>query len=172
MGEDASNHWQLFNGCDDSEGAATLGAAFDVDVKDPFKRSGPTHTHRRTLRVPARVCGRRRGRARNDLGAQGSVGCEHAMKANQMVAWTRDQRGELLHKFQRRHDDMSGTVPEGVFELQYHLTSTSALEPFVGNGRAGDSATQPFELIALVGATAHSSVQADAVEVGALARGR
>ena len=54
------------------------------------------------------------------------------MKAKHMQAWTRGQRGEPLHEFQRGYDDMSGTVPVGTFELQHHLASTIALEPFPG----------------------------------------
>ncbi len=94
MGENSGNHGRVFDCGDDLEGAAAVGAAFDVDVEHPFEQPRPTHTRLRSLRVRviARVSGRRLGRARNDLGAQRSVGCEHAMKANQMVAWTRDQR--------------------------------------------------------------------------------
>ncbi len=134
MGESSGNHRRVFDCGDDLEGAATVGAAFDVDVEHPFEPPSPTHAHRRTLRVRviARVAGRRLGRARNDLSAQRSVGCKHAMKANQMVAWTRDQRGEPLHEFQRGHDDMSGPVPVGTLGLQYHLASTIALEPIPG----------------------------------------
>ncbi len=82
------------------------------------------------------------------------------------------QRGERLHEFQRGHDDMSGTVPVGTFALQHHLASTIALEPFVGNGRAGDIAAKAFEFLALVGAIAHARVHAKAVELGAQTRRR
>ncbi len=45
----------------------------------------------------------------NDRSAQLGVGREHAVEANQMQAWTRHQRGEALHEFQRFHDE--GVVP-------------------------------------------------------------
>jgi hypothetical protein len=37
--------------------------------------------------------------------------------------------------------------------LQHELAGAIALEPFVGNGRAGDIAAQPFEFFALMGAS-------------------
>ena len=37
----------------------------------------------------------------NDRGTQLGVGREHAMEADEMQPWTRDQRGEALHELQR-----------------------------------------------------------------------
>jgi len=54
--------------------------------------------------------------------------------------------------------------------LQHDLAFAIALEPFVGDRRAGDVAAQPFELLALMGATAHPGMQAEAVRVGAQGR--
>jgi hypothetical protein len=73
--------------------------------------------------------------ARNDLGTQLGVGREHAMEANaagvgatgtllanpgmdalnEMEPWARDECGQALHEFQRRHHDMRGTISIGVF---------------------------------------------------------
>ena len=92
---------------------------------------------------------------RNDRRAQLGVGREHAMEANQMQPRTRDQCGQPLHELQRRHHDMGGAVAVGALELQHDLARWIALEPFVGNGRAGDIAAQAFELLALMGATAY-----------------
>lgn len=50
---------------------------------------------------------------------------------------------------ERRHHDTSGAVSVGGLELQHDLACWIALEPFVGNGRAGDIAAQAFELLAL-----------------------
>ena len=94
----------------------------------------------------------------NDLGPQFGVGREHAMEANQMQPGTRDQCGQALHELQRRHHDMGGAVALGALELQHDLAGWIALEPFVGNRRAGDIAAQAFELLALMGATAHRRV--------------
>ena len=67
----------------------------------------------------------------------------------------RHQCGEALHEFQRRHDDVGGAVAPGAFELQHHLACWIALEPFVGNRRAGDIAAPALELLALMGTTTH-----------------
>jgi hypothetical protein len=58
----------------------------------------------------------------------------------------------------------------GAFELQHDITSVSALEPFVGDRGAGDVAAQAFEFHALMGATAHPGMQAEAVRIGAQGR--
>ena len=92
---------------------------------------------------------------------------EYAVEANQVQARTGKERGEALQEFQRRHHDMGGAVLIGALQLQHRLASTVALEPFVGNGRAGDIAAQLFECLALIGAATHRRVQAKAVRVGA-----
>jgi len=66
---------------------------------------------------------------------------------------TRHECGEPLHELQRRHHDMGGAVAPGAFELQHHLAGLIALEPLVGNRRAGDIAAQALELLALMGTT-------------------
>ena len=53
--------------------------------------------------------------------------------------------------------------------IRYDLTRVFSLEAFIGNGRARDVAAQVFELLALIGATAHRRVQAEAVKLGAQA---
>src|SRR3954466_4109310 len=89
------------------------------------------------------------------------------MEANQMQPGTRDQCGQTLHKLQRRHHDMGGAVAPGTFELEHDLACAIALEPLIGNGRAGDIAAQAFELLALMGVTAYCRMQAEAVRIDA-----
>jgi len=43
-----------------------------------------------------------------------------------------------------------------VFELEHELVAADALEPFIGNGGAGEGTAHALGLLALVGATAHS----------------
>ncbi|MEO5862396.1 MAG: hypothetical protein ABIQ03_08035 [Burkholderiales bacterium] len=62
---------------------------------------------------------------------------------------------------------MPSAVLIRALELQHDLASAVALEPFVGNGRAGNIPTQVFEFLALIGAAAHCGMQAEAVRVGA-----
>src|SRR4051812_29158538 len=89
------------------------------------------------------------------------------MEANQMQPGTRDQCGQALQELQRRHHDMGGAVAPGTFELEHDLACAIALEPLIGNGRAGDIAAQAFELLALMGVTAYCRMQAEAVRVDA-----
>jgi len=91
----------------------------------------------------------------NDRSAQLGVGREHAVEANQMQPRRRDECGQPLHELQRRHHDLRGPVTVGTLELQHDLARAIALEPFVGDGRAGDIAAQAVELLALMGGTAH-----------------
>ena len=46
---------------------------------------------------------------------------------------------------------MGGAIAPGAFELQHNLAGAIALEPLVGNSRAGDVAAQAFEMLALMG---------------------
>src|SRR3954466_13346554 len=62
---------------------------------------------------------------------------------------------------------MGGAVAPRALELQHDLAGTGALEPLVGNRRAGDVAAQAFELLALMGVTAYCRMQAEAVRVDA-----
>ena len=72
-----------------------------------------------------------------------------------------------LHILKRRHDDMRGAIPIGALQLQHDLAGAVTLESFVGNGGARDVAAQAFEFLALMGATTHRGVQAEAVRIGA-----
>ena len=72
----------------------------------------------------------------HDRGTQFGVGREHPVKADQMQAWTRHQRGESLHEFQRRHNDVRGAITISRLQLEHHLPGRIEREPFFGNGRA------------------------------------
>ena len=87
-----------------------------------------------------------------------------------MQARARHQRGQALHEFQRRHPDVRGAVAPRAFELQHDIPRSIALHPFVGDRGARDVAAQPFEFLALMGATAHPGMQAKAVRFGAQGR--
>src|SRR3954468_18968405 len=89
------------------------------------------------------------------------------MEANQMQPRTWNQCGQALQELQRRHHDMGGAVAPGTFELEHDLACAIALEPLIGNGRAGDVAAQAFELLALMGVTAYCRMQAETVRVDA-----
>ena len=84
-------------------------------------------------------------RGGNDFTAQLRVGRQYAVKPNQMKTRPGHQRGQALHEFQRRHDDVGGAVAEGALQLQHDLAGAITLEPFIGNGEAGDIAAQAFE---------------------------
>ena len=51
MAEDLDDYRRIFDGSNDLQGAAAVGAVFDVDVEDPFKHPGPADARRRALRV-------------------------------------------------------------------------------------------------------------------------
>ena len=162
MREDPDNHGGLLDGSDDLQVAATLRAVFEVDIEHAFEQPRPAHARRCFMRVVGRIIDGFLRWARHDRGAQPGIGCEHAVKTDQMQARTRHQRGQALHDFQRRHLDVRGAVTPGAFELQHDITRAIALEPFVGDRRAGDIAAQPFDLLALMRATAYPGMQAEA----------
>ena len=62
---------------------------------------------------------------------------------------------------------MRSAVAPRAFELQHDIP---ALESLVGDRGASDVAAQAFEFLALMRATAHRGVQAEAVRIGAQRR--
>ena len=86
MGEDLDDYRRIFDGSDDLQAAAAVGAVFDVDVEDPFEQSCPTDARRRALRVSvlAGGLGGTLWRSGNDFTAQLRVGRQHAVEADQM----------------------------------------------------------------------------------------
>jgi hypothetical protein len=60
MGEDPEDHWRIFDGGDDLQGAGAVRAVVDVDIEDPFEQPGPTdarpaHPARERDRLSARL---------------------------------------------------------------------------------------------------------------------
>ena len=43
MAEDLDDYRRIFDGGDDLQSAAAVGAVFNVDVEDPFEEPGPAH---------------------------------------------------------------------------------------------------------------------------------
>jgi len=72
-----------------------------------------------------------------------------------------------LHELQRRNPQVRGSVAQGDLELEHHLIGGVGLYARVGQSRAGDVAAQLFQRLAVVGAAAHSGMQAETVDVGA-----
>ena len=99
----------------------------------------------------------------DDLGPQRGVGREHAMEANEMEPWTRDERSQAWPELERGHHEMGGPVVVRDFELKHDLTSRRALQPCVGKGGASEVATQVFECGALMGGATHVGRQAQAL---------
>ena len=62
---------------------------------------------------------------------------------------------------------MRGVVAPGSLELDHDLPGRVGLHAPVGQSGACDAAAQLLQRLAVVGATAHSCVQAEAVDVGA-----
>jgi hypothetical protein len=63
---------------------------------------------------------------------------------------TGHQRGEPLHKFQRRHDNRGAAVFVGTLQLRHDLAGAVTLEPLIGDRRVGDIAAQVLKLLALI----------------------
>lgn len=103
----------------------------------------------------------------NDFTAQLCVGCYRAMEANQMEMREQHQGRQAFHELQRLHDDMGGAVFVRTLQLQHDLAGAVTLEPFVGDGRAGDIAAELLQFFTLIGAPAHRRMQAKAVRVDA-----
>ena len=111
---------------------------FEVDSENALEQARPAYARRHTVRVL--VCGLAGilRWARHDRRTQPGIGCQHTVKPDQMQARARHQRGQALHEFQRRHDDMRGAVAKRALQLQHDIAGAIALEPFVGDRGAGD----------------------------------
>jgi len=68
-------------------------------------------------------------------------------------------------EIQRLEDHMSSAVAEWGLQLVAHFTSGGDRQTMLGDGRPGDVATQPFNLISLVGSGGHPGMETEAVEV-------
>jgi hypothetical protein len=111
MGEDPGDYGRFFNGGDDLQGAATIWAAFDIDVEDPLEQARLS-LMRACEPHAVSVIGRVRGGflrwARNDRGTQLGVGREHAVEANQMEPGTRRAPVQLSSPRERLYNHTGG----------------------------------------------------------------
>ena len=62
---------------------------------------------------------------------------------------------QALHEFQRRHDEMGGTVFVRTLQLQHDIAGAATLEPLIGDRRTGDIAARVLKLFVLIGAPAY-----------------
>ena len=88
-----------------------------------------------------------------------------AMEANEMEPGTRDQSGQALQKFQRRHHDMRGAIAVRGFELQDDVAVWWTSQPFVAKGGTGDVATEAFERGPLIGAAVYGKLPKRSIKV-------
>ncbi len=93
---------------------------------------------------------RRVGLAGHDLGAQGRVGRQHTMEANEMEPGTWDEGGQAVQEFQRGHHEVSRAITVRGFELEDDLAGRGAAQAFMAEGGARDVAAQSFECLALM----------------------
>ena len=89
------------------------------------------------------------------------------MEPNEVQPRPGHQRRQPLHELQRRHHQMRGPVAPGGLELEHHLPGGVGLYALVGERRAGDVAAKLLQRLAVVGAAAHGSVQAETVDIDA-----
>ena len=135
-----------------------------IDIEDAFEQPGPAQASEGGgMRCLGLIRGSRvrlGGGARDNRGTQLSVGCEHAMEADEMQPRTGDERGEALHKLQGLHYDMRGPVVVGAFEGEHDLPRAVECQPLIGNGGPGDIPTEVFQLITLIDGEPHLGMQA------------
>ena len=100
MREYLDYHHRLFDGGDDLE-FATTHAALNIKVENAPAQPRPTQPRRRAVRVFIRVLAGTLRWTRHDRGTQPGIGCQHAVKEDQLQARSRHQRDQALYEFQR-----------------------------------------------------------------------
>jgi len=108
-----------------------------------------------------------RWRGRDDGAPPRRRGREHPVVVDPMGAWCGDQRGEALDQFQRREQQSAGAVLPGSFEAHHKLSVPALLEAAVGQGRAGDVSTQPFQALTVPAGDADVCVDVEPPRLGA-----
>ena len=91
---------------------------------------------------------------------------EHAVVPGEMGAGAWNEGGEAGDEVDGVEHDMSGAVPEGVFEPIHDLPAVIDREAFVGDGRAGDVAAQAFEGVPVTGWAARAGMEGESRELG------
>ena len=163
MGEDCLDEFGRFDARDDAQRAATHGAVFDVDAEDALEPLHPAHGRgaRRRRRAGGWV-----DRVGDDAVAVLEVRGEHAVVPGEMGAGAWNEGGEAGDEVDGVEHDMSGAVPEGVFEPIHDLPAVIDREAFVGDGRAGDVAAQAFEGVPVTGWAARAGMEGESRELG------
>ena len=167
MGQDLGDHRGFFDGGDYFQFTTTVRAVFDVDIEHAFKQAGPANAGSRRwercfIWLICRIVevGHFTG---DDVRTIFGVRRQYAMEANKIESGARDQGGQSLHEFKRRHHHVGGSVSIRALELQDDIACSVTFKSLIGNRRTRDIATQAFELITLIGGAAHAGMQAKAV---------
>ena len=87
---------------------------------------------------------------------------EYAVEAGEVESWARNQGRQAGNEIEGIQDDVRCAVAKGLLERVNDLTALVGGEPLVGNGGAGDVATELFELVALVRLAAGCPMQGKA----------
>ena len=114
-----------------------------VDIEDAFEQRGParaTEVRGRGLMRSGRV--RLGAGARDNRRPQFRIGCEHAMKSDEMQPGTGDERGKALQELQRFHNEMRGAIEVKCLKPEHHLPGTLECQALVGKGGPGDVPTK------------------------------
>jgi hypothetical protein len=102
MAEDLVDDRRVFDGSDDLQAAAAVGAALEVKVEHAFEQSSPAHA--RCFSLPVSVLagglGGRLCRSGNDFTAQLRVGRQHAVDTGS-TSTTWDRSREILSRLVR-----------------------------------------------------------------------
>ena len=133
MAEDFDDHRRIFDGGDDLQSPAAVGAVFDIDVEDPFEQSGPAHAQRFSLGrgVIGWWLGGTLCRSGNDFSAQLGVGRQHAMDG---PLHFQTARGKLCRRMGR-----AGASPLHPQSRNYQITQiTKSLIPPLSAADAPD----------------------------------
>ena len=87
---------------------------------------------------------------------------EYAVEAGEVESWARNQGRQAGNEIEGIQDDVRCAVAKGLLERVNDLTALVGGEPLVGNGGAGDVATELLELVALVRLAAGCPMQGKA----------
>ena len=90
---------------------------------------------------------------------------EHTVVSGEMGAGAWHEGSEAGDEFDGVEHDMRGAVVEGVLESIHDLPAVIDREAFVGDGRAGDVATEPFEGIPVTGSAARAGMEGESQEL-------
>src|SRR5262244_844860 len=162
MAEDLVDHRRVFEGGDDLQGTATVGAVLHVDIEDSFEQLGPAHARwfSLSLGVIGRGFGSALWRSGNDLTAQLRVGRQYTMEANEMKTRARHEGGQALHELQRLHDVWVVPSLYGLFSCSTTWPARLRLSRSLAMAGPRNVAAELLHFFTLIGAPAHRRMQA------------